>query len=305
MNDYILLLLGVLCAGIGGELFVRGAVGVAGWARVSPGIIGATVAAFATSSPELFVAISSVRAGTPEIALGDALGSNVVNVALVLAVALVISGIQSSRGSVRRDFTVALAAPVLTMFLAVDGTLSRLDGAILLLAFFAWIFIVLFAVRKERSATEEVLGEHRGWLVVLSGVVGLGFLVTAGNLIVTSAQGIAAEFGVDKFVISATVVALGTGTPELATVIISKLRGHDEVGLGTILGSNIFNGLWIIGVTAVLRPVTASFDGVALVLAFGLAVVALSYPGRSGFIGRGRGALLLAVYMAYLIAVVR
>ncbi|MFZ5605366.1 MAG: sodium:calcium antiporter [Pseudomonadota bacterium] len=97
MNEYIILLLGVMCAGIGGELFVRGTVGLAGWARISPGIIGATVAAFATSSPELSVSISSALAGKPQIALGDALGSNVVNVALILGIALVISGVQRQR----------------------------------------------------------------------------------------------------------------------------------------------------------------------------------------------------------------
>jgi len=305
MNDYLLLLLGVLCAGIGGEMFVRGAVGVAEWARVSPGIIGATVAAFATSSPEFFVGVTSARAGAPEIALGDALGSNVANVALILALALVISGIQASRQSIRRDFTMALLAPAFTGLLILDGELSRIDGVIMLLIFFVWLFKVIIEVRKERSAAGEVLGEHRSGLAILSSIVGLGFLVTAGSLIVASAQGIATDLGVDKFIVSATVVALGTGTPELATVIISKLRGHDEVGLGTILGSNIFNGLWIIGIAAIIYPITIGFASAALILAFGLAVVALSYPGRGGFIGRGRGVLLMAVYIAYLVAIIQ
>lgn len=305
MNDYLLLLLGVLCAGIGGELFVRGAVGIAEWARISPGIIGATIAAFATSSPELFVGLTSALAGKPEIVLGDALGSNIVNVAFILALALVISGIQSSRQSVRRDFTMALVAPVFTAILFLDGKLSRIDGVMMLLVFFAWILKVILEVRKERSAAGEVLGEHRSGLAILSGIVGLGFLVGAGNFIVRSAEGIAADFGVDKFIVSATVVALGTGAPELATVIISKLRGHDEIGLGTILGSNIFNGLWVIGIAAIIHPISIGFASVALVLAFGLAVIVFSYPGRGDFIGRGRGVFLMAVYAAYLVAIVQ
>jgi len=305
MNDYLLLLLGILCAGIGGEMFVRGAVGIAEWARISPGIIGATVAAFATSSPELFVGVTSAQIGKPEIALGDSLGSNVVNVAFILALALVISGIQAPRQSVRRDFTMALLAPVFTGLLFLDGKLSRIDGVIMLLIFFVWLFKVIMEVRKERSAAGEVLGEHRSGLAILSGIVGLGFLIAAGNFIVTSAQGIATDLGVDKFIVSATVVALGTGTPELATVIISKLRGHDEVGLGTILGSNIFNGLWIVGIAATIYPIAIGFASGALILAFGLAVVALSYPTRNGFIGRGRGVLLMAVHVAYLVAIVQ
>jgi cation:H+ antiporter len=128
MNDYVALILGVACAGIGGELFVRGAVGLAHWARISPGIIGATVAAFATSSPELSVSINAALAGKSQIALGDALGSNVVNVALILALALVISGIQIPRDTIKRDFPVALLIPIITGLLFLDGELSRIDG---------------------------------------------------------------------------------------------------------------------------------------------------------------------------------
>ncbi len=201
MNDYVALFLGVVCAGIGGELFVRGAVGLAHWARISPGIIGATVAAFATSSPELSVSINAALAGKPQIALGDALGSNIVNVALILALALVISGIQSPRDSVKRDFSVALLIPIITGVLFLDGELSRLDGLLMLAMFLAWLVAAIIEARKQRSVAEEVLGEHRGWLVVLSCVAGLAFLVAAGNLIVAGARGIAIAFGIDEFII--------------------------------------------------------------------------------------------------------
>ena len=143
MGDFALLLAGVVCAGIGGELFVRGVVGIAHWARISPGIIGATVAAFATSSPELSVSVSSALAARPEIALGDALGSNVVNVALILGLALVISAIRTPPGSIRRDMPVALLAPVLTGLLFLDGELSHLDGAVLMVVFVAWLAATL------------------------------------------------------------------------------------------------------------------------------------------------------------------
>src|SRR5512145_2220419 len=132
MKDFLVLLFGVACAGLGGELFVRGVVGLAHWARIAPGLIGATVAAFATSSPELSVSINAALAGKPQIALGDAIGSNVVNVTLILALALVISGIQCPRDSIRRDFPVALLVPVLTGVLFADGTLSRADGLLML-----------------------------------------------------------------------------------------------------------------------------------------------------------------------------
>ena len=305
MSPYLTLALGVLCAGIGGELFVRGTVSLATWARVAPGIVGATVAAFATSSPELSVSVTSALAGTPQIALGDALGSNVVNIALILALALLISGIQSSRDSIRRDFPVAFLVPVLTAALAADGELSRLDGLVMLSAFLAWLSATVIEARRQRSAAEEVLGAHRVVPALLSAALGLGLLVGAGLLIVDGARAIAVSFGLSEFVIGATVVAVGTSVPELATALISKLRGHDEVGLGTVLGSNIFNGLFIVAVAALIHPIVFDAASVRVALAFGLVAVMLTLPGKSGYIGRGRGLLLLLLYVAYVVAVIR
>lgn len=305
MNDYVALISGVVCAGIGGELFVRGAVGLAHWARISPGIIGATVAAFATSSPELSVSINAAMAGEPQIGLGDALGSNVVNVALILALALMISGIQSPLDSVKRDFPVALLVPIITAVLFLDGELSRFDGLMMLIMFLAWLVAAVIEARNQRSAAEKVLGEHRGWLAILSGVAGLVFLVAAGNLIVAGARGIAISFGIDEFIIGATIVAVGTSVPELATTVIAKLRGHDEVGLGTILGSNIFNGVFIVAVAAIIHPITVAWREVAITLVFGFVALVFTYPTRKGFIGRRRGVLLLVLYVAYLTTILQ
>lgn len=305
MSPYLTLALGVLSAGLGGELFVRGTVSLATWARIAPGIVGATVAAFATSSPELSVSITSALAGTPQIALGDALGSNVVNIALILALALLISGIQSSRDSIRRDFPVAFLVPVLTAALAADGELSRLDGSLMLSVFLAWMIATVIEARRQRSAAEEVLGAHRLAPALLSAAIGLGLLVGAGLLIVDGARAIAISFGLSEFIIGATVVAVGTSVPELATALISKLRGHDEVGLGTVLGSNIFNGLFIVAVAALIHPIAFEASSVRVALAFGLVAVMLTLPGKSGYIGRGRGMLLLLLYVAYVVAVVR
>ena len=303
MNNYLALAVGVVCAGIGGELFVRGVVGIARWARVSAGIIGATVAAFATSSPELSVAITAAMAGKPQISLGDALGSNVVNVALVLAITLLISGIQCPRDSVKRDFPIALITPVVIGVLAFDGVLSRLDGLLLLGMFIAWVVAVIVEARKQRSAAGEILGERRGWLAIILCLAGLVFLIVAGRFIVTGAKGIATSFGIGEFVIGATVVAIGTSVPELATTVVSKIRRHDEVGLGTILGSNIFNGLFIVAIAAIISPISIDWREVAIALVFGIVTVALIWPARSGYIERGRGVLLLALYIVYVVTI--
>lgn len=305
MNDWVALLLGVLCAGIGGEIFIRGTVGIAHWARVSPAIIGVTVAAFATSSPELAVGIRASLAGTPQISLGDVLGSNVVNVALILALTLCISGISVPRQSIKRDFSLALLVPVIIGVLAADGVLSRFDGALLLAGFSAWLIAVLSEARKQRQSSEPThMARRIGLAVVLSGV-GLAFLIGAGHLVVMGARGIARSYGVAEFVIGATVIAVGTSVPELATTLLAKLRGQDEIGLGTIFGSNIFNGLFIVAVVSLICPIVIHWKEIAVALVFGLLVVACTYPFGSGFLGRKRGILLLILYAVYLVLILQ
>lgn len=303
MDNYASLILGVVAAGAGGELFVRGSVGLAHWARISPGIVGATVAAFATSSPELSVSVNAAAAGTPQISLGDVLGSNVVNVALILGLALSVSGIKSPRSSLKRDFPIALLVPVVTGVLMLDGVLSRADGLLLLAVFLSWLGATVLEARKQRSAAGGVLGEHRVVQAVLSCVVGLALLFVSGHFIVRGAKGVATAYGIDAFIIGATVVAIGTSVPELATTLISKLRGHDEVGLGTILGSNIFNGLLVVAVAAVICPITVEWHEVTVAVAFGILTVLATYPTRDGFIERRRGFVLLGLYAAYLVAI--
>jgi cation:H+ antiporter len=295
----------VACAAGGGELFVRGTVGFAKTLRISPGIVAATVAAFATSSPELTVSITAALHGTPRIALGDALGSNVVNVALILGSALLLGVLHAPRGTVRRDFPTALIVPLATGVLFIDGELSRGDGLVMICMFLVWLIAVIRDARRERSAVEEVLGAHPPGRALLEGGLGLVLLIAAGRLIVSGASGIASAYGLNDFVIGATVVALGTSVPELATTIISRLRGHDEVGLGTILGSNIFNGLFIVGVASTITPIKIGLAEVAPALVLGLVAVALTYPSRGGVIDRRRGLMLLAVYAVYLVAVLQ
>ncbi|HEY7759117.1 MAG TPA: calcium/sodium antiporter [Burkholderiales bacterium] len=305
MNDWLTLALGVVAAGVGGELFVRGAVGLARRMRISPGIIGATVAAFATSSPELSVAVGSALAQRPQISLGDALGSNVVNVGLILALALVISGTRSPRDAIKRDFPAALAAPVLTAACLLDGVLSRPEAMLLFAGFIVWFFAAIQEARRQRSAAPAVLGERLARRAIADGAFGLIMLIAAGRLIVLGAKGIALSAGIGEFVIGATIVAVGTSVPELATAIVSKLRGHDEVGLGTILGSNIFNGLFVVPLAAAIFPIAIALREVSGALIFGLLAVALTFPAAGGWIGRGRGALLLALFAAFLLFTLR
>jgi cation:H+ antiporter len=303
MRAYLILLAGIVCAGIGGELFVRGAVGLARWARISTGIIGATVAAFATSSPELSVGVLSALAGTPQISLGDALGSNVLNIGLVLGLTLLLGSMRPARIDLRRDLPTALLVPVFLGLLALDGILSRLDGLLLLLVFLAWMVVVIIEVRRQRSDIGEILGEVRGWRTIATCLMGLVLLIAAGRFIVTGAEVIAIAWGLDTFVIGAVVVAIGTSVPELATSLIARVRGHEEVGLGTVLGSNIYNGLFIVAVVALLAPITVTWREISLSLLFSLLTLIAAIPNREGTINRYQGVLMLLLYVGYVAAI--
>jgi cation:H+ antiporter len=290
------LLTGVLCAAGGGELFLRGVVGLSDWLRVPKAVTAATLAAFATSSPEISVAVTSALAGSPRVALGDALGSNVVNVGLVLGVMLCIRPTPFDWSATRREFGLALVAPLLVLAALADGHLARVEAAVGLAVFGTWLLLVLQDALKARHGTAPSVTRRQGLVAAGQGAAGLVLLVVAGRLIVAGATGIGAMLGMDLFLIGATVVAFGTSAPELATAVVAKVRGHDDVGVGTVLGSNIFNCLFVVGLAAGIRPFDQPPWGVLSSVAFGVLTVACLAPGRRAALPRSRGVLLLALY---------
>lgn len=298
----LVLLAAIPLAALGGEAFLRGVLGIAAWLRLPKLLVATTLAAFATSSPELTVSALAALAGKPEIGLGDALGSNVVNIGLILGVALLFGALAARLAEFKRDFALSLAVPVLTLVLSLDGILSRTDGALLLALFALWLILVIRqAIAHRRDTPEDIQTQVqpvRAWLFAL---VGLACLILAGRLFVTGASGIAAALGIHAYVIGATVVAVGTSLPELVTTLLARLRGHDDVGLGTLLGSNLFNGLAIVGMAAAIHPIRAPLGEVAVALGFGVLAVLLMLP-RGGSLSRRRGLVLLAAYAAFVTA---
>jgi cation:H+ antiporter len=301
LADLGLIAVGALCAGVGGEIFVRGAVRAAAWLRVRPGLIGATVAAFATSAPELVVAVTAALEDAPAIALGNALGANVVNLGLVLGLSLLIGPSTVSQGGVTRDLPAAFAIPLLTAVFVGDGRLGRVEAVAMFAVFAGWLVL---SVRQERETPEARLPsphrEHLRSLALIGG--GVALLLVAGETFVRGALGLAGRFGWDPFLVGATLVALGTTIPELATSVVAKLRGHDEIGLGTLLGSCIFNGGFIVPVAALITPPAIGFADVSVALGAGVVLVIAARPYRSAALGRRRGALLLALYAAFIAA---
>lgn len=300
-GDVLAVLGAVVLAGVGGELFLKGVLGAAANLRVPRLLIATTLAAFATSSPELTVSTVAALAGKPEIGLGDALGSNVVNIALIFGLALLFGPICVERRDLGREFALAIGVPLLTLWFVRDGVVSRGEGGVLLLIFAFWIGLMIRAGIAARQPLGSAPDGHP-WRSLLHGAVGLAALTIAGRLFVIGATGIATAFGVDAYVIGTTVVAAGTSLPELVTVLLARLRGHDDISVGTLLGSNLFNGLAIVGVASSIHPIAVSPSEIAVALGMGLASLLLLIPGHSAVIGRGRGLLLQTVYVLFLAA---
>jgi cation:H+ antiporter len=298
-NSLLLLLAGVLLAWFGGEFFVKGGVGLARWLRWPSAVIGVTVAAFGTSSPELLVAIHAALEGVPQISLGDVLGSNVVNVSLVLAIVLALSGMKAEDGGVRRDWFISLLVPGVLYALLYDGWFSRRDAVIMMCAFFAWLFLVVCHARRHAAASQESGGAVSPGKTVFAIVLGLGLLICAAQFVVHGGKGMAEALGWSPFVVGAVVVAAATSTPELATTLIARMRGHHDVGLGNILGSNIFNVFFIAAVAAFIQPYEVKAPEVLPSLVFGIVTTLMILPGKGGSLGRWRGFVLLALYAVY------
>jgi cation:H+ antiporter len=299
MTQHILeLIAGVLLAWWGGEWFVRALVTGAKWARIHAGMVGVTLAAFATSAPELAVGVQSASAGTPQLSLGDTLGSNVANVALFFALGLLLSRDRVPSTTARRDFTAALLTPVLVALVAMDGFISRADAVILLLAFFGWLSLV--TRDGLRTAGTGARDGKLKWRTIAMGIAGLALLFLAGRFIVVSSVGLATALGVSPFLIGTVMVAVATGTPELATTLVAKLRGHHDLGVGNIYGSNIFNAWLILPIAALICPIRiSSTTEVLLTLGFGVVTTISTHTSR-GVLGRDRGMLLLAQYAGFL-----
>jgi cation:H+ antiporter len=306
--NLIFLAVGVICAWAGSELFVNGSVALSRRFRIPPAIIGATIAAFATSSPELAVSITSALDQKPDISFGDIMGSNVVNIAFILGLALLISPFKLGANRFKRDFLFALLVPVLLGLTALDGVVSRSDAVILVSVFTFWLILSIWeAIRHRRDTAREAPATHSSgtWLSVLFLLLGTGLLIAAGKSIVIGASKMAQAWGWSNFIIGTTIVAVATGTPEIATTIVARIKGHHELGLGTLLGSNIFNGLFIIPVASLIYPISVAAKEALVGAAFGIFTTLIIWPLVGKSLRRIRGAFLFIAYAVFVLVNLR
>ena len=290
----------------GGEWLIRGASALAMRLGVSPLVIGLTVVAFGTSAPELAVSIDAALGGAQDIALGNVVGSNIANVALILGLAALLRPIAIHAKIVRVDAPLVLAVSLVLLGCLADGGVSRFEASLLVLGLLVYLIVTFVTARRESRAVRQELAAAApavvpafGWsLVWVAG--GLVSLVFGGRLLVAAAVEMATLLGVSQAVIGVTVVAVGTSLPELATSMLASVRGQGDIAIGNVVGSNLFNILGILGLTAVLEPLgigALTWIDLAVMAGLAAALAVLVATGRR--LDRIEGAVLLAVYALY------
>jgi len=300
--NYVLVAGGLLGLFVGGEALIRGAVALAEALKVPKLVIGLTIIGFGTSMPELLVALQSVQQGAPDVAVGNVVGSNIANVLLILGVGALLRPIATTARNVRREALIMLVVSGALTWLAWVGVLSQRDGLIMAGALVAYLLLVYLL--EGRKSEEDIAPK-----VSLSPVValiwmiaGLAALIAGADGLVRGATAIARDFGVSDAVIGLSLVAVGTSLPELTVTILSSIRRQNEMALGNVLGSNIFNILGILGITSALSPlpVAPHFLHVDLPLMLAAAVCLAVIILRRQPIGRLAGLLFLLAYGGYM-----
>ena len=305
------------------DKFVDGAVGIAEFCGMSTLLIGMVIVGFGTSAPELTVSAISAAQGNPELALGNAYGSNIANIALILGATALISPILMQRSVIRGDLPILLLVSLLSIFLVCDGSVSRVNGIVLLIVFAAAMgYSIWREVKKAKaekaddsqnssdmslqaegeSTQKSSLGKSILWLVL-----GFALLVASSRALVWGAVEIARALGVSDLLIGLTIVAIGTSLPELASSIAAARKGENDLALGNIIGSNLFNTLAVVGLAATITPMSDVEAAVVsrdmplmTILTVSLMVLGFRRGGGDGRLNRIAGAILLLVYVGYL-----
>jgi K+-dependent Na+/Ca+ exchanger related-protein len=310
-HDLLLVAVGLVLLFLGGEGLVRGSVAIAERLGISKLLIGLVIVGFGTSTPELLVSVNAALGGTPEIALGNVVGSNIANVLLIVGVAAVITPILGWERTAVREALVATLVSLAAFALVQGEVITRIEGIAMLVVLAGYLFSSYWLEKRDRKAKTfeheaeefEDIPISRPWLAPVLALGGIVALVFGADMLVKGAVNIARDFGVPDAVIGLSLVAIGTSLPQLATAIVAAIRRHSDVVLGNVIGSNIFNILAILGVTVVIQPieVSARFREIDTPVMLGAALLLLGLLFATSRISRIWGGLMLAAYAAYMV----
>lgn len=297
--EYVWLIVGFVLLVKGADFFVDGASSIAAKLKVPSLIIGLTVVSMGTSLPEAAVSVSASLSGNNSISLGNVIGSNVFNLLVVVGVSSIILPIVSDRDILRRDMPISIAITAVLGLMLLDGKLSRVDAGILLVLLAAYMFILIRSALKNRTEShdQKVLSWTKS---VIFALVGVASIIGGGQLVVNSAKTIAASLGMGETLIGLTVVAIGTSLPELVTSIVAAKKGDSGIAMGNVVGSNIFNILFILGLAGVIKPMTADtafFIDSGILIAVSAMMLLFAFTKKKT--GRVEGAIAVSVYVVY------
>lgn len=306
MLSFVMLVIGFVLLVWGADKFVEGASALARKMGVSPLLVGLTIVAFGTSMPELAVSVTAALRGANEIAVGNVVGSNMFNLLVVAGLSAVICPLVMDKMLLRRDWPLSIFAAVLLLVaIAPDHVIARWEGAVLLVIFAVILSRQIKAALNDRAQLAAAEAEEAAEMtkspvmIWVNIVLGLACIVLGGQLAVNGATGIARMFGLSETLIGLTIVAIGTSLPELVTSIVAARKGQNEIAMGNVIGSNLFNILLILGVSAVITPIPVQATSIIDCL-FLIAISVVFYlPARKGKLGRLPGAVMAAMYVAY------
>ncbi len=309
--DFIILIIGFFLLIKGADIFVDGASSIAKKIGIPSVIVGLTIVSLGTSAPELAVSLISSFNGNNGIAVGNVLGSNLFNTLVVLGGTAIVAPLLIKKSTIKRDYIATLVVTILTCFLIFgvvpksENMLSRISGIILLVVCVVYMFILVKAAKKDSVKDEENTSEIKMSKNILLSLIGVVGIVFGGNLVVDSATNIAYSLGMSEKLVGLTIVAVGTSLPELVTSIVAALKGENDIALGNVLGSNIFNLVLILGASATITPIAVS--GVMIIdfiilIAVTLFIGALIFFNKKDEkrLGRLEGIILVGIYVAYL-----
>ncbi len=314
ITSLIVLLLGLVLLVAGAEALVRGASQFAALLGLSPLLIGLTIVAYGTSSPELAVGLHSSMAGQSDIALGNVIGSNICNILLILGLSAMISPLRVSSQLIRLDVPLMIGVSVLMFFFGLDGTIGRSDGVILFLGGVLYTVFLIYQSYKEKNpevqdeytkeyGTSGSMSWQQGLLNFALLLGGFALLLVGSRLLVTNATKIAQAMGISQLVIGLTIIALGTSLPELATSVVASIRGEQDIAVGNVVGSNIFNILAVLGLCAAIAPGGINLSSAALRLdipvMIAVAIACLPIFFTDNIVSRWEGLLFLSYFIAY------
>ncbi len=309
MMDFFWLILGLVVLIFSGDYLVKGAVGIAEKFKISPLVIGMTVVSFGTSAPELFVSIKAAWDGSPDLAIGNVIGSNIANIALVLSITVLIFPIIVDRNSKIIDWPMMMFSSILFYVFSLDNVISPLEGGVMVGILLVFTILLIRNSRKlNLDLDEDIDGLPTNmWLTVLYLVGGLVGLKFGADWFVEGAKGVAKSFGMTDKVIGVTIVAFGTSVPELVASGVAAYRRQTDISLGNLVGSNIFNILIVIGITSIIMPIQVAesvmnFD-MYWMLGISLALYPLMFIGKK--MGRIHGLILLSAYVTYIVLCVQ